>query len=254
MADIQALSVDFQRDAVSKPAFYRALMNHTWWLAGQREAHGALRLGLLRPEGGGRIIELFSDDDAIQGFEAQTGEPWTPHRLHLAGFEIFGALREDFVDRLNVDPLSPHTFHFLHTQVPMLRQWARIVQLETALNEPGRIGDPIGVMAGFDDYHVVVVPKGHGQGHDFVLAPDHVGRSLAAIFTSEDAAQSFADAVKDELDRPPVVQPRGAVELFTQLKAMTLQGLVFNPWTDLPARALSAQIIDPILKLATDKA
>ncbi len=248
--DIKTLSESFQAETITKPIFYRGLMNHpTWSLAGERTASGQLQLGVLRPQGGGKILEIFSGPDATQAFEQAHGEPVAQPQMHLVGHELFGMLSDGLVDRLNIDPGSPHTFHFLRNQLGLLRRWAQTVALECSLQDPNAVPNPLGLLASFEHYHLVVLP-GQGEQYSLVLAPDSRGRSLGAIFTSEDAAVEFGQAIAKELGRSPEVREVAARPLFERLKAMTLQGLVFNPLTDLPPRALSAAIIDPILQRA----
>lgn len=237
----------FRHEAVDGPTLYRGIMGHDGWIVpGRRTDDGAIELGILRTEGDGRILELFSGPRAVETFEASQGEPLTEARLTLSGFEIFGALEESMVDRINLDPLSAHTCHFFHNQVPMLRAWAQIGALETALQGAGRHSDPVGLMAHYGHFHMVGLPREDGE-HDLVLAPDSRERSLGAIFTTRELAVEFALGIADEMERPPAVIPMTPQVMFERLASMTLQGIVFNPWTSLEPRAMSPALIQAVL-------
>ncbi len=247
---IRELIAAFKAEKIEKPRLYRGLMHHPSWRAPGGRGERGLELGVLKtPEG--RILEIFSDAHALKVMEDR-GEALSTRRVVLRGHEVFGAM-PDVVDRINIDPLSPHTFHFVGDQIPMLRAWASIAALEEALQAPERLEDPVGMLARFEHFHVVVVGDGEpDEQHDFVLAPDSHDRRLAAIFTSEDLALEFIEALgvveRKGQSAQLLVLRQAASALFPKIRAMGLEGMVFNPMTSLPPRALAPGLIDKILE------
>ncbi|MGC6493883.1 MAG: hypothetical protein ACON5B_13690 [Myxococcota bacterium] len=76
--------------------------------------------------------------------------------------------------------------------------------------------------------HFKVPGREHEGRFGLMMAPDAKGRKLAAIFTTEDAAQAFVTAVESELSMTPVMKTMDGHALFSMLAGVQLDGLVFN--------------------------
>lgn len=235
----------YQREVGATAPLFRAIMAHpAWRVAGERGADG-LRLAVLNPDGRGRILEAFSDAEAVATFEATAEGPIRRERVELAGYELFAALDVGTVDKIRLDPLSPHGLSYVADRLPLLAAWARIVRVELALYAPDRVADPLGELARFDGYHLV-----HVEGHEeaLVLAPDAGGRNLAALFTAVDTAEAFAATMAVDTGERLAIRGVEGSRIFAELDGTGLDGVVFNPLSALPARALSAAVLPALVE------
>jgi len=231
----------YQAESTPTAALFRAIMAHPAWLVAGEHGPDGLRLAVLNPNGRGRILELFSDDAAVAAFEATAEGPVQSGRVTLAGHALFSGLAEGAVDKIRFDPLSHHGISYVADRLPLLVAWARIVRVELALYAPASLPDPLGALAHHDDYKVVVVQDAGDD--ELVLAPDASGRALAAVFTAEDTAAAFVKAMAEDTGERFEVRSRAGGPLFGRLDGMGLDGLVFNPLSHLPARALGAAVL-----------
>lgn len=225
---------------------YRTIMAHpTWAVVAEESTHGELRLGVLATPNGGRILELFSSEEALATFCDAEGEKRPSRMLQLSGFQLFSTLADESVHRINLDLHSPHATHFLVDQIPLLRAWAEVVTVELALASPDRLSNPFGVLRRFDGFNVVV--RQSGPHKDLVMAPDAGGRSLAAVFTAEDTVDEFIKEVADELGGALEIERLSGQKLFEWFAQIPLDGIVFNPLTHLPPIAVAASIGERVL-------
>ena len=86
-----------------------------------------------------------------------------------------------------------------------------------------------------------MVEDEEGRLH-IALAPDQQQRALVAIFTAEDTAQRFLQAVGDRLGKIHMDLIDGE-KLFTQLNLLPLEGLVFNCYGPVATLALNKETI-----------
>ena len=221
-----------------------------WRVAGQMCAEG-LQLSVVNAGGEARIVELFSDDEALSAFESAASGPVDTTRTTLSGHALFGMLGEADVDKISFNPLSPSSMSYTRESLPLLATWANTVALELAVYEPERIGDPLGLLSRYKGWRVVLQRSGDKTA--LVLAPDASGRDLAALFSAQDSAESFVEELGSsgvsagELE---VVQ-RDARSLFADLSQLDLDGLVINPMSNLPPRALSARILPRLVEMSS---
>ncbi|MFT6395944.1 MAG: hypothetical protein ACJAYU_000686 [Bradymonadia bacterium] len=237
----------FKAEDLSDADLYRTIMAHSSWAVVAEEAEGhAMRLGVVATPNGGRILELFSSEKALELFCVTEEEERPAKMLQLAGFQLFSTLEDGAVHRINLDLHSPHATHFLVDQIPLLRAWAEVVSVEIALAAPERLPNPLAVLKRFDGFNVVI--RQSGPDRDLVMAPDSEGRLLAAVFTAEDTVDEFIKEVADDLGGGLEIVRMSGQALFEWLQQIPLDGIVFNPLTHVPPIALSAAIGERILE------
>ncbi len=229
--------------ALDGDGLLRSIMSHARWLVPGDGDYGPRRVAVLSTPEGGRIVEIFSDDEALSAFARREGS--RPDVFELPGHALFGALAATSVDRIKIDVHEGHHFSYGRDQLPLLAAWAERVRTEVALYEPDRVHDPLRVLWQHPEY---LVPVHHVEGDaELVFAPDDDERALAALFTADDVATEFVEAmtpwVEGELE---LVRQKGEA-VFRMLGALDIDGVVFNPFTSLPARALDAAVIPRIL-------
>ena len=195
-----------------------------------------------------RWFEMFSDFEVMQAYEAVHGDSILgDHIVTTTGVRVFSWLDDD-LDGVNINPNSSLAIHYRKHQIPMLKSWANIVQLEQAIYTSEVVEDPFGVMRNFQQYHIVLQKL--KNEHQIVLAPDQQGRKLPAIFTAEDTRDSFLAYLK-EIDPESFSNIRmltlSGDELFSQLQGIPIDGIIFNPKGDLPQKAFILELIDHIL-------
>lgn len=240
----QAL-VDIEAKRIDGDLFLRSVMHHPSWLVpGQRGEDGSLSLGVLQTEKG-RILEVYTNRDALLSMEQLHGNAFTGTILELEGHALFMQLEQMEVDRVNLNPASEPKISYQHGQIALLSAWAKQAQVELALLEPERVHDPFSVLANYDNYHLVY--DTHGKNASIVLAPDPHGRALAAIFTSWDAADAFCKVMQEHAEDTLEAVRVPADQLFDIVQKLSVQGMVFNPWTLLPARALHVDALTQIM-------
>jgi hypothetical protein len=198
-----------------------------------------------------RWFEIFTDFDAMKAYEAVHGESILgDHIATASGVSIFSWLEES-LDGVNINPNSDSAIHYRQHQIPMLKNWAGIVQLEQAIYTPEVVENPFGLMRAFQGYHIILSQL--GGKHQIVLAPDEEGRRLPAIFTAEDTRDNFLaylkEIIPDSFSAIRMLTLTGD-ELFSQFQGIPIDGIIFNPKGELPPKAFVLQLIDHIL--ATD--
>lgn len=225
--------------------FLRSVMHHpTWLVSGRNRSDGQSELGVLTTEKG-RILEVYSDAEALEAMEGVHGNEFTGTILQLEGHELFLRLAEMEIDRVNLNPGQEPKISYRNEQVELLSAWAKQARVELAVLESQRVHDPFGALASYDNYHLIY--QVDGTNSSIVLAPDPQGRALGALFTSWDTADAFRTRLQDEAAGTLEIVRVAASEAFPLMKRLDLNGIVFNPWSHLPARALRADILDEIL-------
>lgn len=222
----------------------RSVMSHSRWLVPGEGDEGPRRVAVLSTPEGGRIVEIFSDEEALDVFARREGS--RPEVFELPGHALFAALAASSADRIKIDVHDRHHFSYGRDQLPLLAAWAERVRTEVALYEPERVNDPLRVLWQHPEY---LVPVHHVEGDaELVFAPDDEERALAALFTADDLATEFIEAmtpwVEGELD---LVRQKGEA-VFRMLAALDIDGVVFNPFTSLPPRALEASVVPRIVE------
>lgn len=225
--------------------FLRSIMHHPSWLvSGRSDENGAQSLGVLQTPKG-RILEVYSNRDALLSMEQRHGDSFTGTILELEGHALFMQLEAIDIDRVNLNPASEPKISYQHGQIALLSAWARQAQVELAVLEPDRVHDPFSVLANYDNYHLVYDTS--GRNASIVLAPDPHGRALGAIFTSWDTADAFCKVMQEQGEDTLEAIRVPAEEAFDIMQKLSVQGMVFNPWSLLPARAIHADALTQII-------
>lgn len=236
---------DIEAKRIDGDLFLRSIMHHASWLvSGRKEEDGGTSLGVLQTDKG-RILEVYSDREALLSMEQTHGDAFTGTILELEGHELFMQLEDIEIDRVNLNPGSEPKISYQHGQISLLSAWARQVRVELALLEPERVHDPFGALANYDNYHLVYDTS--GTNASIVLAPDAHGRALAAIFTSWDTADAFCKVMQERAEDTLEAIRIPADQVFDIVQKLSVQGMVFNPWSLLPARALHADALAQII-------
>jgi hypothetical protein len=181
---------------------------------------------ILRPIAGGDgepQLVMFSDEAAVAAAQAYLGAE-TPNEplITASGDAVFAALSDDFAT-VRINPFAGSDLYYAREQFPRLREWGQIAAVERALANVLRTGAGLDTIRNFDGYYIAVNREGL---QNIALVPDDFGRRLAAIFTARDALEAYLDE-----NGGPDTQSLGmtGVQLFTALRKIPLDGIVFNP-------------------------
>ncbi len=206
---------------------FRCLVEHNdWHIPARTGEDGEPTLVNFIDESGGRWLKLFTDAAAVELWFEKEGGAVADQCLVTAGYSIFGVL-EDELAGIEINPQSAEAIHYVTEHIPVLKHWARAVRIEQALSTVDIEDTPLGLLKDYDAY-VLVLRKTGDESAQLVLAPDEQGRSLAAVFTAEDSLEAFFETVLADADFEPVPVRVGGEQLFAQLNALPLDGIVFN--------------------------
>jgi hypothetical protein len=235
------------------------LMTHPTWCVPIAQAPdevladptGHVKLLALEDEGGQRHFNVFSSPEALQHTQAVRGDHAVGQAyITLAGWQLFTFRGQEFA-YLNIDPDEPHAIHFKQHQFDGLNQWARMVGLDATLHRLQAQAEvpetDIQTLLDYEHYYLALTE--HPDGARIALAPDSQNRTLGAVFTSEMAAQTYADWLEEGYrlggGTPPplrIIQITGR-PLWKELASMAeLQGIVFNCRGPITPRAFSLKI------------
>lgn len=233
-------------NAIDGDDFLRAIMAHPRWLvAGRNLPDGQQELGVIQV-GDARLLEVFSDRDALARMERAHGQEFTGSIIEMPGYALFMGVQDAGITRVNINPGDERTNSYqTPEQIELLAAWAKQVRMELALLEPERVPEGLNILANYDEYHVVF--EAIGAFSSIILAPDNEGRAMGAIFTSWKNAEAFCGIVQDPEDAPLQIMPIPASELFPLMQSLNLQALAFNPMSPIPARAVGIHILNVIL-------
>ena len=209
---------------VSGNTLIRAVMDTEWHIEttfGQGEFQVAEHL---TPEG--RWSELYSSRERCPAQTTTT----------VAGAWYFRTLFWQVVG-VTLEKDHPEAIHWRKDQMDLLRRWGKAVHIERVLL--GTAGDDVfaqdHLFRSFDGWSVVTTL---GAGAQMVLAPDDQGRHLAAICTAPDCLEAFVERYVRKLGVPFGTAELSSATLYTTLRAMPIDGIVFNPLGPIPAKAV----------------
>ncbi len=252
MQPLQEKMAQFAQGDLTEETLFRALIGHQdWWVPGTRdEDSGQLNLHILRHPDGTGHMQLFTSQEAMlqvrEKIVTAEGYPLLGDKfLSVEGKAVFRFL-EPSLDRLTLDPHSPHSLSFEAGDIMQLRRWAVVGRLEDMLTDPEQEEDPWTIMRRYPWYQVLLEGETEAD-HAMILAPDSEGRRLAAIFTTDDATQAFLDQVGDQLEGRAAIATSTGEELFVSLKQLDLDGMVFNCCGPTATRAFGIGVLDVIL-------
>jgi len=231
----------FLNKKVSGSQLLRCLASHTLWRVPAR-LEGLVPIFQEYELSPGELhFLMFSDPEAYLrcrdhlGIEA-LGEYFIDR---VPGSRAFSSITEE-VSVVNINPFNPEEIHYTKQQIPRLRAWAQIIKVEQALETISGQRPDYAVLKSFPEYYFVM------EDTQFIaLAPDTRGRKLAALFTADDALEIFLDEHRDRGELKPI--PIDGEKLFSAVKRMPLDGLVFNCCGPIRPRAFPLTFCDEIL-------
>jgi len=236
-----------------------SLMVHPTWCVPVADAPedllanptGSVRFLALEDENAQRHFNVYTSPEALQHSRTARGDHAVGQAyITLAGWQLFSFTGNEFA-YLNIDPDEPHAIHFKAHQFDNLREWARMVGLDATLHRLQSLPEvpetDIATLLDYEHYYLALTE--HPDGARIALAPDAKNRTLGAVFTSEMAAQAYADWLEEGYrlgggTPPPVriIQITGR-PLFKELAGMAeLAGIVFNCRGPIAPRAFGLKI------------
>ncbi len=233
----QAIS-EWQNQLISGTALMRRLVSYDSWMLPVSEAAAAemastgtaSRLMYSQDAAGVSRLFLFSDGDAFSTYQKAVGEEEAgQHFLTTTGAWIF-QLPIDPLDAIEIDPGTSWQISYRKEQFPRLAAMAQAVEVERTLADLRAGTARPGAIAQVRNYERYILAVYSLDGtHSLALAPDDRDRALAAIFTADDAFESFLpdDGMPSEHGQLLRVSLPGA-KLFEQLSHMSIDGVVFN--------------------------
>ena len=177
---------------------------------------------------GKKWLLVYGDAEAAGVHQKAVNDP--QHYVTAPGTVVF-QLPLDGFSQIIFDHASPHEVAIDGPMLQEMRKMAPAAEIEETLLRV-RTGDnpPRNAMTRVRDYagYILAVRKASG-GLQVAMAPDEKGRSLAAVFTSNDNFNAYLD----ESGASPLVSeiwavPMAGKALFEQLSKIQVDGLVFN--------------------------
>jgi hypothetical protein len=164
---------------------------------------------------------LFTDHDAYMECRERVGVDVIGEFFigNLFGHSAFSKIGPD-VSIVNINPHCEHELHYKRDQIPRLRAWADILRAERALETVAVKNAGFDILKAFPGYYFIMEERQY-----LTLAPDGQGRRLAAVFTADDALETFLER-NGKPSMTPV--PIDGARLFPALRKMPLDGMVFN--------------------------
>lgn len=238
----------------------RALVSWpTWSVPAQFDEDGQPGVSRFVMGDGTRFFRLFSDREAVDELRAAEGDDAIgPNFIETHGWWAFLQLTDD-MQWVDINPRCQPDIHYRQPQFDMLREMARAVQVEGVLRDLSRARsedelahaggeeDPLALLREYEGYHIVL-QQGGEDDFQLVLAPDTKGRMLAAVFTASDTLQAFLNERRELTDGSHRSVAVDGKTLFTQLKQIELDGIVFNCSGPIPPSALAPQFLDLVLQ------
>jgi hypothetical protein len=209
----------------------RVLVSHPHWRIPIAEAavgdllanHHATFQVYGDPEGK-RHLMLWSSDDAFSIY-AKSAKVKSQHFLDTTGTYVFQQT-SDLMDEVWIDPYTEYQIRYGKEHFAKLRELAAAVEIEDDLSRLRQGTSTDGAVNRVREYaHYIIGMTGDEKQQRLLLAPDHQGRDLAAVFTAEDAFEAFASSFQGA---GVVKLPLKGVKLFSFLMRISLTGIVFN--------------------------
>ena len=232
----------YLKDKLSGTQLLRCLAAYPHWrvparLEGLVPVFGNYDLGT-----GERNFLMFSDPQAYMACKERLGGEVLGEYFidRVSGVKALSALGEE-IAVVNINPFSPEEIHYSQEQIPRLRAWAQIVKVEHALETMGTKRPDFATIKAFAEYFFIMEETQY-----IALAPDGRGRKLAALFTAEDALENFLERNASRTGLKPV--PINGEKLFSAIRRMPLEGLVFNCSGPAKPRAFPLAFCDEVLE------
>jgi len=141
-----------------------------------------------------------------------------------------------------IDPNEAHATLLPNQYFPLLHKLSKSIAIEHLLEGNHTQQNAIEMLKNFEHYLVPIIQDSTGLTH-ITLAPDTQGRQLAAVFTAEDCLQAFVTASQNLLGDDLKVDEISGNQLFSNLKQLSIEGVVFNCNGPILPRALSKDFL-----------
>lgn len=224
----------FSRDEISNTAVVRAMAESGEWYApmlfaadklGVRVADHAV---ILSTEfiGNPRVMAIFTDRDAVH---RATGQPLGAFSGVLRGADIFDALDESQVDRVEVNPGSQRelTFYLDSGVFGLCKLVSQVVRLEQALAQATDNDIPFVQLRDHPGFMIGVNPANSAPA---TTAVNGLDGQCAMAFTSPDRFELYTRRLNDEQRATISTVTLPGHSLFAQMQNFDVQGLVLNPF------------------------
>lgn len=244
--DLKEITQQYLEGKFPQPVFFRCLMYYpNWHLPTKTDETGEPQLLAFVDEAGERWLKVFTDPEAIEAFVAAENVEFEDNWIIASGHTFFGILEDDLAG-IEINPHHQSSLLYPQDTIPKLKQWARSARIEDVLNTIDVAETPLGFLKDFDGY--IVVLRKFGDRVELALAPDSQGRLLAAVFTAEDTLEAFLiDLVPNSEEFELIPIRLNGTQLFSQLREMKVDGMVFNCSGPIPPRAFDIKLTDYIL-------
>jgi hypothetical protein len=213
----------------------RELIGHNGWIIPASEEDEE-RPVLWRMDGKLWLLAFSSDET----FKEYLDDESASRAQTVDGRWLFSSLSPP-IDGVVLDAGKTHGTQFDSEKFDYLRIWAQGLKVERILSgAAGEDGFPF--LREFEGYRLPVVQSESGKAH-IALAPDAQGRKLAAVFTAEDCLEAFLKDAQGAYGEGLLVDTLDGAKLFEQLKALPLDGVVFNCSGPAKPRAVTLQMV-----------
>jgi hypothetical protein len=191
---------------------------------------------------GKKRLPIFSSDESLKAYlvDSQAEQ----YHLKTKGTWVFKLPFEE-LDEIWIDPAQQEAIFYGKEHFERFRDLAAAIEIEediTQLREGNSSDGACVRVRSYPAYRVVV----NMIGNHLVMAPDQQGRTLAAVFTSEDACDAFLEEASKQnaTQLEPLIY--SGQNLFEILSKMDLTGMVFNcsgPTSPVAFAAAFSQVI-----------
>ncbi len=234
MSTLKDLLNRFNKDSTIHFAdIIREIVNHPEWHISSRNDQP-----LLNQQNDGVHLNLYSEATEFTGAQTNTESIIRSSKWLFSNFPD--------VHSIIIDAHTNYALQIPKKYFQNLIRMFRAQTIERCLSEQTTTENWLFTLKDYSYYFLPLVLDEQGRSH-IALAPDHQQRSLVAVFTAEDCAQRYMNAVEEKLGNITMDLIEGT-KLFHQLNLLPLDGLVFNCYGPAPMVAINT---DTITRLAS---
>lgn len=237
MNPVPELIAQWRAKTISGTALMRGLVTYDAWEMPVSEAAATAALAqnalpsvqMSTASDGKTILLVYSSPQAYDVFSKANNVTTEQHFVKLPGRVVFDMPTER-VDKLWIDCFSPHDIWYGPEQFERLRDYVKALAVEEALSGLRHGTAPDSAVELVRDHPLYIVPVVEiGGSRRLLLAPDDNGRTLGAIFTSDDAFDAYEPSAVAQAGGGEVKQMQtDGRGLFEILQRMQIDGFVFN--------------------------
>jgi hypothetical protein len=224
---------------------FRALVSFDNWIVAAKEQDGQIFPALNQGPDGHWLL-VFSSSTAFKNYLKSQNLPEDFPYMTLQGRWLFSSADEK-IQGIALDFQSPHALPIAQDKFLYLNQWSETLAIEdilVGLQSQGK-KEHFKAVQQFPRFYLPIT-KQDGKSQ-IVLTPDSENRSLAAIFTAQDAGELFIEEAESGLKEEVVLEECTGQNLFSSLQNLMLDGLVFNPAGPIQPQAFGLALLDAIM-------